>query len=108
MSIEQHKTRDQRRRAPGRSFSSRFRTPRTHAEEGVEDNYNLPGLALLGLALIATALSLLAAAYGFSTRAIIAAVIAALLYLSGALWLAIEWRRRNTQGRSNNIDRQGH
>ncbi|WP_297614195.1 hypothetical protein [Nocardia sp.] len=82
--------------------------PRTHADEGVEDNYNLPGLALLGLGLIATALSLIAAANGFDGRAIAAAIIAAVLYLSGAVWLAAEWRRRNAQGRPNNIDRQGH
>ncbi|WP_405138331.1 hypothetical protein [Nocardia sp. NBC_01388] len=103
MSIEQHKARDQRR-----PLSRRFRTPRTHAGEGVEDNYNLPGLALLALALVATALALIAAAYGFHIRAITAAVTAAVLYLSGGLWLAIEWRRRNAQGRSNDIERQGH
>lgn len=83
------------------------RRMRHHAGEGIEDGLNVPGMVLCALAVIALALTLTAAGYGFAGWATIAAITSVTLFLLGTAWLYVEWRREHRR----HIDptaRQGH
>lgn len=84
------------------------RSPRKHADEGIEDNRNLPGLALLVLAIVAMGLTLTAAGYGFEGWAWIAGIACIGLFAAGGAWLALEWRRQRAQAAPVSEQRQGH
>ncbi|WP_067570183.1 hypothetical protein [Nocardia acidivorans] len=84
----------------------RARRARGHAGEGIEDNYNLPGIVMIALAMVSTGLALTAAGYGFPGRAVVAGVVAGVLYLAGFVWLAVEYRR--TRQQRGPRQRQGH
>ncbi|MCP9618626.1 Uncharacterised protein [Nocardia otitidiscaviarum] len=85
----------------------RSRRVRHHAGEGIEDGYNVPGIVLCGLGVVALALALTAAGYGFTGWATIAAFSCAALLLCGALWLYVEWRR-DRRHHPDPTARQGH
>jgi hypothetical protein len=89
-------------KATYRDYPRRF-SRRHHAGEGIEDTYNVPGIILCGLALVALALTLTAAGYGFAGWA----VICALCGIAGVTWLLLE-RRRMNQRIPSPPERQGH
>ncbi|WP_330180212.1 hypothetical protein OHB26_27835 [Nocardia sp. NBC_01503] len=84
----------------------RARAVRSHAGEGIEDAKNLPGMVMIALAMVSTGLALTAAGYGFAERAMVSGIVAAVLYLAGGVWLAVEYRR--THDRRGPRRRQGH
>ncbi|MFI6869450.1 hypothetical protein [Nocardia sp. NPDC050406] len=88
------------------AWMGRDRRIRHHAGEGIEDGYNVPGIVMCGLAVVALALTLTAAGYGYEGWAIIGAIGCAVLFLSGATWLWAEYRRERRH-RPEEI-RQGH
>jgi hypothetical protein len=63
------------------------RTTRQHAGESMKNGANAPGLALLAAGVIATVVSLASVATGYDSVAVIAALIAVLGYVAGAVWL---------------------
>ncbi|NNH70698.1 hypothetical protein HLB23_12620 [Nocardia uniformis] len=91
---------------PGRKGFER-EPRRHHAGEGIEDGYNLPGFILCALGVIALALTLTAAGYGFAGWATIAAITSAALFIGGAGWLYVEWHRE-LRHRPDDRARQGH
>ena len=97
-----------RRIDPATARRNPRRLPRRHhAGEGIEDNYNVPGIILCGLAMVALALTLTAAGYGFAGWAVICAVICAVCAIAGVTWLLLE-RRRTKQRLPSVPERQGH
>ncbi|MFQ6395599.1 hypothetical protein ACLMAJ_19315 [Nocardia sp. KC 131] len=80
---------------------------RRHAGEGLEDTYNVPGIVLCGLAVVALAITLTAAGYGFAGWAVIAGVVCVVCGIAGVAWLMVERRRMNRRGPPI-ADRQGH
>ncbi|WP_254206413.1 hypothetical protein [Nocardia alni] len=89
--------------APGRRRSLR----RHHAGEGLEDTYNVPGILLCGLAVIALALFLTAAGYGIWGWAVVAAIVFVVAGVAGVVWLLAE-RRRMNRLLPPDAERQGH
>ncbi|WP_067825249.1 hypothetical protein [Nocardia inohanensis] len=69
------------------------RTIRPHAGEALEDSRNWPGLILAGLGIVAVALTLTAAGYGFEGWAFIGGVVSVLLLGSGITQVVLEHRR---------------
>jgi hypothetical protein len=69
------------------------RTTRQHAGESMKNGANAPGLALLAAGVIATVVCLAAMATGYDSVAVVAALIAILGYIAGAVWLAVAHRR---------------
>lgn len=74
-------------------FPDDSRTVRAHAGEAIEDGYNVPGLLLCAIGIVALAGALTAAGYGFPTRALTAGVICAVSVVGGIAWLLLEHRR---------------
>lgn len=69
------------------------RTTRSHAGEGIQDGYNIPGIILWAFGIVALGSTLTAAAYGFTGWAIIAGILCATGILGGSAWLLLEHRR---------------
>ena len=69
------------------------RTTRQHAGESMKNGANAPGLALLAAGVIATVVCLASVATGYDSVAVIAALIAVLGYVAGAVWLMVAHRR---------------
>lgn len=69
------------------------RTTRQHAGESMKNGANAPGLALLAAGVIATVVCLAAMATGYTSVAVLAALIAILGYIAGAVWLTVAHRR---------------
>ncbi|MET9492397.1 hypothetical protein [Nocardia sp. NPDC006630] len=82
--------------------------PRKHGGEGVEDGFNVSGMILLGLGVLAVALALVAAGYGFARWAVAGAIVSGVLIVSGIAVLVLEWRRRRTRAGLTPDVRQGH
>ncbi|WP_254189768.1 hypothetical protein [Nocardia noduli] len=90
------------------NFPDHARTSRSHAGEGIQDGYNVPGIVLWALGIVALGLALTAAAYGFNGWAIIAAIVCAIAILTGTGWLLLEHRRiKNKEGLAL-TDQAGH
>ncbi|WP_460699267.1 hypothetical protein [Nocardia thraciensis] len=89
-------------------FPDQARTTRGHAGEGLEDGYNMPGIVLCALAIVALASTLTAAGYGFTGRTIAAAVATAVCGIAGVAWLAVEHRRIKAKEGLALTDQQGH
>jgi hypothetical protein len=79
-----------------------------HAQAGdlLGDNYNVPGLILCALAIVATACTLTAAGYGFSGWTQIGAIATAALWITGIGALVVEHRREEVIELK--YGRQGH
>ncbi|WP_232840133.1 MULTISPECIES: hypothetical protein [Nocardia] len=84
------------------------RTARSHAGEGIQDGYNIPGIILWALGIVALGLSLTAAAYGFTGWAIIAAVVCVIGIAAGSGWLLLEHRRIKAKEGLTLTDPAGH
>ncbi|QCQ91363.1 hypothetical protein [Rhodococcus sp. SGAir0479] len=68
-------------------------TTREHPGEAIEDARNWPGYALIGVAIVALGLTLVAAGYGFAGWAWIAGIICVAGLLGGTLLVLAEHRR---------------
>ena len=90
------------------NFPDHARTSRNHAGEGIEDSYNLPGIILWVVGIVALGLTLTAAAYGFGGWAIIGAVVCAIGVLGGSVWLILEHRRIKAKEGLSLTDQAGH
>ncbi|MFC3964464.1 hypothetical protein [Nocardia jiangsuensis] len=86
----------------------RSRTTRSHAGEGIQDGFNIPGIILWALGIVALGGSLTAAAYGFNGWAIIAAILCAIGILGGSAWLLLEHRRIKAREGLALADPMGH
>lgn len=86
----------------------RHSPPRRHAGEGIEDGVNVLGVVLAGLGVVALALTLIAAGYGYAGWATVAGVVCVLLLLAGGAVIFNEWRRRRERESSTSEVRQGH
>jgi hypothetical protein len=76
-----------------------MRTTRNHAGEALEDGHNIPGITLCGFGIVALALALTAAAYGFMGWMVVAAVAAAVCGGTGATWVLLAHQRvKNREG----------
>ncbi|WP_280238296.1 hypothetical protein [Nocardia abscessus] len=105
----QHPVPAHRRRGQTRGeFPDQSRTTRSHAGEGIEDGYNIPGLVLCALGIVALALTLTAAGYGFAGWAVVGAIAAAALVGSGIAWILLEHRRVKADEGLALADRRGH
>lgn len=89
-------------------FPDHARTTRSHAGESLEDGYNLPGIILCALGVIALGLCLTATGYGFAGWATIAGVAAVLLAGAGVVWLLLEHRRVKSREGLDLTDPRGH
>lgn len=89
-------------------FPDDARTSRNHAGEGLEDGYNVPGIVLCALGIVAMALALTAAGYGFAGWAVVAGVVAAVCGITGVAWLLLEHRRVKAKEGLALSDQQGH
>ncbi|WP_280274027.1 hypothetical protein [Nocardia wallacei] len=89
-------------------FPDDARTSRNHAGEGLEDGYNVPGIVLCALGIVAMALALTAAGYGFAGWAVVAGVVAAVCAITGVTWLLLEHRRVKAKEGLALSDQQGH
>ncbi|MEV6768844.1 hypothetical protein AB0N05_09485 [Nocardia sp. NPDC051030] len=81
---------------------------RRHEGEGIEDGFNVLGIVLIGLGIVALALTLVAGGYGFDGWLAIAGSVCVLLLLAGTGVLLTEWRRRRTRKGMTPDTRQGH
>jgi membrane associated rhomboid family serine protease len=76
------------------------RTTRPHAGESMTDTRNMPALIVIGLALAAFVGSLAAHATNHHGTGMVFAALAAVGFVIGLLWLAVEHRRvRNIEER---------
>ncbi|WP_228804707.1 hypothetical protein [Nocardia higoensis] len=89
-------------------FPDHARTTRSHAGEGIEDSYNIPGIVMFALGIVALGLTLTAAAYGFAGWVIIGAVVCAVGLLGGATWILLEHRRVKAREGLSLSDQAGH
>ncbi|WP_433662546.1 hypothetical protein ACQPW1_10545 [Nocardia sp. CA-128927] len=98
-----------RRRDRDRSgFPDHTRTTRSHAGEGIEDGYNIPGIVLCALGIVALALCLTAVGYGYSGWALIGGISAAVLAGAGVGWILLEHRRIKAKEGLELTDQRGH
>lgn len=74
-------------------FPDRARTTRAHAGETIEDGYNIPGMVLCAVGIVALACALTAAGYGFALRAMVAGLVCAASFAAGVGWMLFEHRR---------------
>ncbi|WP_280295468.1 hypothetical protein [Nocardia abscessus] len=89
-------------------FPDDGRTTRSHAGEGIEDGYNIPGIVLCAMGIAALALTLTAAGYGFAGWAVVGAIAAAALVGSGIAWILLEHRRVKAKEGLALTDQRGH
>lgn len=69
------------------------RTTRQHAGETMKNGYNAPGLILIAVGIVAFVVAMATFASGDSGPGVVSAVLAAVLAVSGGLWLALAHRR---------------
>jgi hypothetical protein len=89
-------------------FPDNSRTTRSHAGEGIEDGYNIPGIILCGLAIVALGLCLTAAGYGFQGWALVGGICAVTFAGVGAGWILFEHRRIKAKEGLRLTDQCGH
>ncbi|MFE9578095.1 hypothetical protein ACFYO1_17035 [Nocardia sp. NPDC006044] len=90
------------------NFPDDARTTRSHAGEGIQDGYNIPGIVLWALGLVALGLTLTAAGYGFHGWAVIGAIVCATALVTGSAWLVLEHRRIKAKEGRALTDPAGH
>ncbi|MFI9503946.1 hypothetical protein [Nocardia sp. NPDC052566] len=69
------------------------RTTRNNAGEALEDSRQFPGVVVLLLGLVAVALTLTAAGYGFAGWAVVGVIASVLLIGAGTAFVVLEHRR---------------
>ena len=84
------------------------RTIRSHAGEAVTDSRNWPGYILIGTGIAVLGLFLVAAGYGFTGWAWIAAIACSLCFLTGAILVLLEHRRVKRLDAERLMDQEGH
>ncbi|MBL1076870.1 hypothetical protein JK358_20970 [Nocardia sp. 2] len=89
-------------------FPDHHRTTRNHAGEGIEDGYNIPGIILCALAIIALAATLTAAGYGFEGWVLVGGIATVVLGGAGITWILLEHKRVKAKEGLNLTDQQGH
>ncbi|GAA5046733.1 hypothetical protein [Nocardia callitridis] len=89
-------------------FPDTARTTRSHAGEALQDGKNVPSIVLCALAIVAFALALTAAGYGFAGWAIIAGIVGAVCAIVGVSWAVLERRRIKAKQGLALTDPQGH
>ncbi|MET7771929.1 hypothetical protein [Nocardia sp. NPDC005366] len=90
------------------NFPDYTRTTRTHAGESIEDTRNWPGMFLAAAGIVAIALTLTAAGYGFAGWAVIGAIVAVLCLAGGVLLVWAEHRRVQKNQDQRQFDDHGH
>ncbi|NEW37472.1 hypothetical protein GV794_13480 [Nocardia cyriacigeorgica] len=93
---------------PEHHFPDDARTTRAHAGETMEDVRNWPGIVMCALGLVAVALTLTAAGYGYEGWAIVGGIAAAVLLLGGVGIIVLEHRRVKAARGHKLTDQQGH
>ncbi|TLG09829.1 hypothetical protein FEK35_14465 [Nocardia cyriacigeorgica] len=93
---------------PKHHFPDDTRTTRAHAGEAMEDVRNWPGIVMCALGLVAVALTLTAAGYGYEGWAIVGGIAAAVLLIGGVAVIALEHRRVKAMRGHKLTDQQGH
>lgn len=83
-------------------------TTREHPGEAIEDSRNWPGYGLIGIAIVALGLTLVAAGYGFAGWAWITGIICAASLLTGTLLVLAEHRRIKRLDNASLFDQRGH
>ncbi|MEV0030078.1 hypothetical protein [Nocardia sp. NPDC050793] len=80
---------------PGPTDSPSEGKPLWHAQAGdmLDDNYNMPGIVLCALGVVAVACTLAAAGYGYAGWTQLGAIVTALLWSLGIGALVVEHRR---------------
>ncbi|MEU7632862.1 hypothetical protein AB0C34_23215 [Nocardia sp. NPDC049220] len=85
-----------------------MRTARYHAGEALEDGNNIPGIVLCALGILALALTLVAAAYGFMGWMVVAVAAAVVCGSVGVTWVLLAHKRvKNREGLALR-DQMGH
>ncbi|MFF7940950.1 hypothetical protein ACFZC5_14650 [Nocardia gamkensis] len=90
------------------TFPDDTRTNRTHAGESIEDARNWPGIILVAVGIVAMALTLTAAGYGFAGWAVIAGVVCGVCIVAGVLVIIAEHRRIKLREGKRLRDAAGH
>ncbi|WP_067798999.1 hypothetical protein [Nocardia beijingensis] len=98
---EQHTPRTQ-------GFPDDSRTIRAHAGESIEDARNWPGIILVAVGLVAMALTLTAAGYGFEGWAVVAGIVSGVCIIAGVLVIVAEHRRVKAREGKRLRDAAGH
>lgn len=85
-----------------------WRRPRHHAGEGIEDGVNVVGVFMFLLGILALALTLVAAGYGFAGWATVAGIACGLLFVGAVAVISLEWHRQHADDGPEPEERQGH
>ncbi|CAM4201205.1 hypothetical protein NONI108955_14240 [Nocardia ninae] len=88
--------------------SDAARTSRSHAGEGIQDGYNIPGILLWVVGIAALGATLTAAGSGFRGWATIGAIVCVVSLLGGSGWLLLEHRRIKAKEGLSLTDQVGH
>ncbi|MEA3527971.1 hypothetical protein [Nocardia implantans] len=89
-------------------FPDDTRTIRTHAGESIEDARNWPGIILVAVGLVAMALTLTAAGYGFEGWAVVAGIVCGVCIIAGVSVIVAEHRRVKAREGKRLRDAAGH
>lgn len=89
-------------------FPDHARSTRSHAGESIRDSWNWPGLVLFAVGIIALALTLAAAGYGFAGRAAVAGTVSAVCLVAGAILVIVEHGRVKHREGHKLTDPEGH
>lgn len=90
------------------AFPDDTRTIRTHAGESIEDARNWPGIILVAVGIVAMALTLTAAGYGFAGWAVVAGIVSGVCIIAGVLVIVAEHRRIKAREGRRLRDAAGH
>ncbi|CAM3051044.1 membrane protein [Prescottella defluvii] len=83
-------------------------TTREHPGEAIEDSRNWPGYALIGIAIVALGLTLVAAGYGFAGWAWIAGIVCGCALVAGTVLVLTEHQRVKRLDNASLGDQRGH
>ncbi|WP_405182219.1 hypothetical protein OG225_14835 [Nocardia sp. NBC_01377] len=90
------------------NFPDHTRTTRTHAGESIEDTRNWPGIILAAVGIVAIALTLTAAGYGFAGWAVIGGIVGVVCLVGGVFLVWAEHRRVQKNEDHREFDDHGH
>ncbi|MBO0856329.1 MAG: hypothetical protein J2P18_21470 [Nocardia sp.] len=108
MTHDRIRTRSFRRPRPGEpGYPDSAHSTGDYAGEGLVNEHNLPGIIMLAIAVIAVALTITAAGYGFAGWAVVAATAAVATGATGIAWLLCEHRRIRNREDIHLPDRRG-
>ncbi|MEV4235037.1 MULTISPECIES: hypothetical protein [unclassified Nocardia] len=89
-------------------FPDRARNTRNHAGELIADTHNWPGVILVLLGVVAAALTLTAAGYGFAGWAIVAGIATVVCLICGGGLILAEHRRVKADEGRDLLEPGGH